>query len=149
MDPNKWGPHMWNLLHTITINYPANPTLIDIQNHQMFLESIKYIIPCEMCRKHHTITISKFPPKLDSRMEFIKWMIDLHNVVNKQNNKQVYSHDEAMVLINDNISKSHQIITESSFNYLKYVVVILILFVIVICFVFVYNKSPKRKVIRY
>lgn len=149
MDPNKWGPNMWNFLHTITLNYPANPTTLDIQNHQMFLESLKYILPCEMCRNHFAENISKFPPKLESRMEFIKWMIDLHNEVNKQNNKTVYNYDQAMELIKNNISKAHQPITKSSFNYLKYVVVILIIFVIIISVVLIYKKAHRKKVIRY
>ena len=44
MDPEIWGPSAWIFLHTITLNYPNNPTIYDKQNYKNFL--LIYIIFC-------------------------------------------------------------------------------------------------------
>ena len=36
MDPKIWGPSTWLFLHTITLNYPNNPTQQDIDNYKKF-----------------------------------------------------------------------------------------------------------------
>ena len=36
MDPEIWGPSTWIFLHTITLNYPNNPTIYDKQNYKNF-----------------------------------------------------------------------------------------------------------------
>ena len=31
-----WGPSMWHTLHTISFNYPVNPTEEDKKNYKIF-----------------------------------------------------------------------------------------------------------------
>ena len=33
MEPEIWGPHAWQFLHSITLSYPDNPTFEDKNNH--------------------------------------------------------------------------------------------------------------------
>ena len=33
MNPNIWGESAWLFLHTITLNYPENPTFLDKHNY--------------------------------------------------------------------------------------------------------------------
>ena len=50
MQVNKWGPGGWAFMHTITFNYPLNPTDDDKQHYKNFFQSLKYILPCNYCR---------------------------------------------------------------------------------------------------
>ena len=34
MEPKIWGEHAWIFLHTITLNYPEEPTFSDKYNYQ-------------------------------------------------------------------------------------------------------------------
>ena len=38
MEPEIWGPNAWTFLHTITLNYPENPSEDDKQNHKDFFD---------------------------------------------------------------------------------------------------------------
>ena len=45
-----WGPALWHSLHTISFNYPVNPTKDDKQHYMNFIHSLKFILPCKYCR---------------------------------------------------------------------------------------------------
>ena len=84
---NIWGPPAWTFLHTVTYNYPENPTEDDKHNFYNFFMSIQHILPCEKCKEHYKQNIQKYDLKnsLGSRQELVKWLIDLHNDINKDN----------------------------------------------------------------
>ena len=99
MNQNIWGPHFWFVLHTITFNYPLRPSETDKRNNLNFLNNLQYILPCSVCRKHYKRHLKTDPPikKLNSRDEFIKWMIDLHNDVNGETGKRsTYTYQEVL-----------------------------------------------------
>ena len=60
MEPKIWGEHAWIFLHTITLNFPENPTFEDKHNYKTFFESLKYILPCPTCREHYKENINKY-----------------------------------------------------------------------------------------
>ena len=45
-----WGPSLWHSLHTVSFNYPLNPTKTQQKYHKQLLESLKYTLPCRHCR---------------------------------------------------------------------------------------------------
>jgi hypothetical protein len=45
-----WGPSTWHLLHTMSFNYPVNPTCDDKSNYMNFILSLHTILPCGKCR---------------------------------------------------------------------------------------------------
>ena len=45
-----WGPVMWHMLHTISFNYPVNPTEKDKKNYYKFFKGLSNILPCGKCR---------------------------------------------------------------------------------------------------
>ena len=98
MDPNKWGPHLWFFLHTISFNYPENPSFKNKVDYNEFYNSLKNMIPCEVCRLHYIQNLENSPPDLSGRNALVKWTIDLHNKVNSQLNKPVYSYNKAITL---------------------------------------------------
>ena len=99
MNQNIWGPHFWFVLHTITFNYPLKPNYEDKKQTLNFLQSLQYILPCNVCRKHYKRHLKTDPPNkhLKNRDTFIKWMIDLHNDVNGETGKRsTYTYQEVL-----------------------------------------------------
>ena len=39
-----WGPSMWHYLHTMSFNYPVNPTLKEKKHYMKFIKSLKYTL---------------------------------------------------------------------------------------------------------
>ena len=94
MDPNIWGSHAWLFLHTITLNYPDNPTKFDMDNYKNFFENLGEVIPCEVCKAHYKKNIKMYPIQLESKESLAKWLHHIHNLVNVKNDKPEYSYDQ-------------------------------------------------------
>jgi len=58
-----WGPSMWHTLHTISFNYPVNPSKKDVKNYKYFILNLQYILPCSYCRENLKNNFKKFPLK--------------------------------------------------------------------------------------
>ena len=98
MKPEIWGPHLWFILHLISFEYPERPTEYDKRIYHDFYNSIKDVLPCEMCRKHYREHITRYPltPHLDTRDTLIKWVIQVHNFVNISLGKPIYNVQQVM-----------------------------------------------------
>ena len=109
MDPNIWGPPAWSFLHSITLAYPDNPTEIDKQIHIEFFNSLKNILPCDKCKNHYSNTLETYPIEnhLENKESLFRWLVDVHNRVNINNNKREYSYDEVTELYEKMYSKSN------------------------------------------
>ena len=94
MDSNIWGPPAWTFLHSVTLNFPENPTSSDRENFRIFFDSMKNILPCEKCKEHYKLNLIENPIRLESREELVKWLMELHNKVNVKNNKPVFSYEK-------------------------------------------------------
>ncbi len=95
MNQNIWGPHLWFSLHTMSFVYPLKPSDNDKKNYKLFFESLKYTIPCSICRKNYIRHWKEYPidKHLNSRKELVYWLIDLHNIVNTETGKKILSYD--------------------------------------------------------
>ena len=93
MKADIWGPAGWLFLHSITLNYPENPTQLDKDNYSVFFASIQNTLPCEKCKEHYKNNIYENPIRLNSREDLVKWLIEIHNEVNKNNNKPIFTYD--------------------------------------------------------
>jgi hypothetical protein len=94
MNQKVWGPGTWLLLHSISFNYTTKKRK-EVEN---FLYSLNEVLPCRYCRESMTKHIKKYPPNLNSRREFVAWMIDFHNLVNVSLDKPVVPFDEAIAI---------------------------------------------------
>lgn len=94
MDPKVWGSHGWLFLHTITLNYPDEPTRFDKQNYKNFFENLSNVLPCDICSNHYKQNIRKYPIQLDSKESLTKWLHNIHNLVNIKNGKDEFSYDD-------------------------------------------------------
>ena len=98
MNPKFWGPHGWYFLHSVTMNYPKNPTDQDKQIYFNFFKSLENVLPCEKCAYHYSKNLEKLPlePALESRDKLVRWLIGVHNEVNKETGKREYSYEEVI-----------------------------------------------------
>ena len=80
-----WGPGMWHYLHTMSFNYPVNPTTEDKEHYRDFVLNLQYFLHCGKCRKNLRKNFKKLPltmSNMESRETFSKYIYDLHEVVN-------------------------------------------------------------------
>ena len=81
-----WGPSMWHYLHTMSFNYPVNPTEDDKKHYKEFIINLQYVLPCKYCRQNLTNNLKIFPLKscyMKDRESFSKYIYKLHEMVNK------------------------------------------------------------------
>jgi hypothetical protein len=81
-----WGPGTWHLLHTISFNYPVNPTPDDKIHYMQFIKNLKYVLPCGKCRKNLAKNFQKLPLKMSdmaSRHTFSLYVYHFHELINK------------------------------------------------------------------
>ena len=86
-----WGPAMWHYLHTMSFNYPVNPTNEDKKNYRDFIINLKNVLPCKYCRINLTNNFKKKPIQMchmKSRDTFSRYIYELHETVNKMLNKK-------------------------------------------------------------
>jgi hypothetical protein len=98
MNQNIWGPNLWFSLHTITMNYPNQPTFLQQKDYKNFFTSLQYVIPCKICRKNYQRHLIEHPIDnfLHSRKALVFWLIDIHNMVNSETGKKVLPHDKVI-----------------------------------------------------
>jgi hypothetical protein len=96
MDPTVWGPHLWMVMHTLSFNYPVNPTTKDRDSYYTFFKSLVEVIPCSSCREHYKTFFYNEPinNSLNTRDSLVLWVLKCHNNVNKLNNKSEWTKEE-------------------------------------------------------
>jgi hypothetical protein len=86
MMTSVWGPPLWHTLHTISFNYPVNPTKEHKKNYYKFYSNLVNVLPCKYCRDNlkknlekHPLTMSVF----ENRNSLSRWVYELHEIINK------------------------------------------------------------------
>jgi hypothetical protein len=98
MDPSVWGPPFWFSIHSVTFTYPLNPDIEDKLRVKSFFNALEFVLPCKICRVHfgeqtRTHPIDNF---IHSRLDLVRWAIDLHNTVNVSLGKRIWSYEEVI-----------------------------------------------------
>ena len=86
-----WGPAFWHTLHTISFNYPVNPTDDEKKWYRDYILSLQHILPCKYCRQNFTINLKQLPLtmcKMKNRDSFSRYIYELHELVNKMLKKK-------------------------------------------------------------
>ena len=81
-----WGPPMWHYLHTMSFNYPVNPTPEDKKHYREFVLNLQYVLPCKYCRMNLKTNLKTMPLNMShmaSRDTFSRYIYNLHELVNK------------------------------------------------------------------
>ena len=86
-----WGPAQWHMLHTISFNYPVNPTLEEKTHYRNYVLSLQNVLPCGACRKNLTNNLRRYPLQMKhmkNRDTFSRYIYNLHEVVNNMLKKK-------------------------------------------------------------
>ena len=105
--------------------------MADKENYKHFFNSLQNILPCPKCREHYQKNIQDLPIQLNSRDELIQWLINIHNNVNKLNNKDILSYEDVKKVYlnsyNYSIEKDESVESNMTFI-LAIILVILIIY---------------------
>jgi hypothetical protein len=88
---NVWGPSLWHVLHTMSFNYPVEPTSEQKRQYKKFVLDLQYVLPCKYCRINLVSNLKDMPLTNDcmkSRNTFSMYIYNLHEVVNKMLGKK-------------------------------------------------------------
>ena len=81
-----WGPAMWHFLHTMSFNYPVEPSAKQKKQYKQFILSLRNVLPCRYCRENLSKNLKQlnFSNKhMKDRATFSHFVYDLHELVNK------------------------------------------------------------------
>ena len=86
-----WGPGLWHYLHTMSFNYPVNPTNKEKNEYKSFIISLKNVLPCKYCRINLKKNLKINPITnacMKNRETFSKYIYNLHEIINKNLGKK-------------------------------------------------------------
>ena len=81
-----WGPSLWHYLHTMSFNYPVNPTNANKKHYKSFVINLKNVLPCGHCRQNLKKNFRYMPltdKDLKNRDSFSRYIYKLHETVNR------------------------------------------------------------------
>lgn len=90
MDPNVWGPKMWNILMDLCYQCDVTSSLTDdhVQALNTIVISLQYLLPCRYCRESYVVFLEKVPFPLDKQYSFLPWLYVIRRLVNEKLGKQ-------------------------------------------------------------
>jgi len=86
-----WGPPMWHYLHTMSFNYPTNPTKNEKIYYRNFILSLQHVLPCKFCRINLGTNLKQLPltmADMKDRDSFSRYVYNLHELINEMLHKK-------------------------------------------------------------
>tara|TARA_B100000902_G_C27113083_1_gene814660 strand:+ start:150 stop:719 length:570 start_codon:yes stop_codon:yes gene_type:complete len=86
-----WGPSMWHYLHTMSFNYPINPTASEKKYYRDFIINLQNVLPCRHCRVNLKNNFKVHPLRMcdmKNRESFSRYIYKLHELINKMLKKK-------------------------------------------------------------
>lgn len=152
---DAWGPPYWKVAHAVTFLYPeANPTREDKQHVLEFFRVFPHILPCGICGGHFLETIETAHPLneqvLSSRATLTRWLVDLHNTVNRRLNKPEVPYEQVVKYYlqdcREPLRKCEQVCpVQERDGYMIALIVVVVVAVLVGMGVFAAVAKPKGK----
>lgn len=98
MNSSIWGKHAWHFLHVISFDYPNNPTQSIRDKYYNFFDALSEVLPCGICRDNYRKKLQKLNllESLNSKEEFINFVINLHNNVANDLGKKEYKKEDVI-----------------------------------------------------
>ena len=122
MDSNIWGPRGWFFLHTVTFNYPDNPSPNEKAQYYNFFNNLQYVLPCEICKKNYPKHLKEMPlndDALENKKTLSKWLVNIHNLTNRDLGKSEMSYKDVL--------KKYNKIYEGNNNIIIYLFLIIVI----------------------
>ena len=89
------GRRTWALLHSIANRFPDNPSENDKNMMKKFLYGLARSYPCKVCGGHLIKMLNKKGINMDNKTQFVNYVCNIHNIVNKVLNKTQFDCDKA------------------------------------------------------
>lgn len=86
MMTSVWGPAAWLLLHTISFNYPVDPSEEQKKHYYKYFKNLQNILPCRYCRENlaKNLKTNKLTKDvMKNRDSLSRWVYNLHETINK------------------------------------------------------------------
>jgi hypothetical protein len=86
-----WGPPLWHVLHTMSFNYPVEPTQEQKHQYRDFILQLEHVLPCKYCRLNLKKNLKAVPltmKEMESRDTFSRFVYRLHEHINKMLGKK-------------------------------------------------------------
>ncbi len=83
---DTWGSIAWHLIHYFSIHYSYNDCMY------ILIKTFGYILPCPTCKKHYNYFIHdiyKLEKENSNKNIMIKYLYELHNVINNNLDKNI------------------------------------------------------------
>lgn len=141
LDPSVWGPHYWFFLHSITFTYPKNPTSATKKKYYDFIHNMPLFIPNKEIANKFINYLDAYPitPYLDSSESLQKWVLFIHNKINKSIGKNQYTYHELLAYFKD-IYKPKKVIEKNYIRWREKIIYLLLLLGLVFTIVYIYKK---------
>ena len=84
-----WGPPLWLILHSAAERFGTKPHMAkeEIRIWSGLLSSLRYSLPCPLCKKHYSLFYTSHPIHLFTKGTLRKWLYFLHSQVNQRHQK--------------------------------------------------------------
>lgn len=89
-DVEQLGRSTWTLLHSISAQYPSQPTASEQDTLKTFFGAFGKLYPCWVCAEDFQAYMEKERIRTESRDEFGKWLCEAHNEVNRKLGKKEF-----------------------------------------------------------
>ena len=92
-----WGPKVWYLLHSYSINNNSKIHDNKKHNYYIFYTSLIYLLPCNECSRHYTnilYDINVLEEHKITRKYMKIWVFNTHNLVNGILDKPQYKYSK-------------------------------------------------------
>ena len=141
LEPNIWGPHYWFFFHSITFTYPKKPTSATKKKYYDFIHNLPLFIPHKEISKQFITYLDAYPltPYLDSSESFQKWMLFIHNKINKSIGKQQMSYYDLMNNFNE-MYKPKQVANQTFIKWKNKLIYITLMLIFIGIIAYIYNK---------
>lgn len=147
ISPDVWGPSTWAFLHLAVMAEPDDFDKSRLMLYKRFYMLLQELLPCQKCRMHlkDNMKSLKNIESLGSKRELFDWTTQLHNLVNKANNKPLYSIDKSFKLWNDIANEKIKLQHCDLWKYITIVLLLAILtYVIYRCVVAARRRTDDR-----
>lgn len=91
LNPKLWGKEGWRFIHFVAVTYDPSKK----EAYLNFFQNLPKILPCPVCGKHFKENMAKMPPRMESNQTVFEWTVDMHNLVNKETGKKIYTYAQA------------------------------------------------------
>ena len=94
-----------------------------------FINSFGKVLPCEKCRINFKSHLDEHPLNTNSKVDLVKWVIDIHNMVNSMNNKRELSYEECVEHFEKNYDEENGYY-KNKYSIIMYICILIILIMI-------------------